>query len=76
MANPLFKALGGMAPNMNMMGMIQQFRSNPVGMLKQRFNIPDNMSNPNAIIQHLMNSGQLTQAQYEQARQIAQNFKF
>lgn len=76
MANPLFQAMGGMASNMNLMGMIQQFRTNPMGILKQRFNIPNDLSNPNAIIQHLLNSGQLSQSQYEQARQMAQNFKF
>lgn len=73
MGNPLFNALSG--ANMSLFGAMQQFRSNPMAMLRQRFNIPDNLSNPNAIIQHLLNSGQLSQAQYEQARQIAQNFK-
>ena len=72
MGNPLFNALSG--ANMSVFGAMQQFRNNPMAMLRQRFNIPDNLSNPNAIIQHLLNSGQLSQAQYEQARQIAQNF--
>lgn len=74
MGNPLFNAFS--SANAGIMGMMQQFRNNPMGMLKQRFNIPDNLSNPNAIIQHLLNSGQLSQAQYEQARQMAQQFGF
>lgn len=62
--NPLF--------NMNM---LSQLRSNPLGMLRQMgFNVPQNLNDPNAIIQHLMNSGQVSQAQYEQARQMAQQF--
>ena len=71
--NPLFNALGGMmSGNAGVMGIINQFKSNPMAMLRQRFNIPDNINDPNAVIQHLMNTGQLSQAQYEKARQMAQ----
>lgn len=73
--NPLFNALGGMmSGNAGVMGIINQFKSNPMAMLRQRFNIPDNINDPNAVIQHLMNTGQLSQAQYEKARQMAQQF--
>lgn len=46
--------------------------SNPGAMLRQRFNIPDgvNMNDPNSIIQHLLNTGQITQAQVNQAMQM------
>lgn len=77
MGNPLFSALGGLANGggMNPMALLQQLRSNPLGVLRQYgFNVPDNMSDPNAIIQHLMNSGQINQNQYNQARQMAQQF--
>lgn len=70
MANPFFSALGG---GMNPMAMLNQLKSNPLGMLRQRgFNVPDNLTDPNAIIQHLMNSGQINQQVYNQARQMAQ----
>ena len=60
---------------MQIMSMLPQLRSNPVGFLKQYgFNIPENVTSPNDIIQHLMNSGQINQAQYNQARQMAQQF--
>lgn len=60
---------------MNPMQMVQQLRSNPMQFIRQAgFNIPQNLSDPNAIIQHLMNSGQVSQAQYNQARQMAQRF--
>lgn len=59
-------------PGVNPMQMVQQLRSNPVQFLRQSgYNIPNNLSDPNAIIQHLMNSGQVSQQRYEQARQIA-----
>lgn len=64
-----------MMPN-NPMQMLQQLRQNPVQVLRQAgLNIPDNLSDPNAIIQHLMNSGQISQQRYEQARQMAAQFK-
>lgn len=61
---------------MNPMQMIQQLRQNPVQMLRQAgLNVPDNLNSPNDIIQHLMNSGQISQQRYEQARQIAAQFR-
>ena len=43
--------------------MYSQFRQNPGAMLSQRFNIPQGMKSPQDIIQHLLNSGQITQNQ-------------
>lgn len=78
MANPIFNALGGvMNGGMNPMQMLSQLRSNPLSMLRQAgFNVPDNVGSPQAIIQHLMNTGQISQSQLNQAQQMAQNFKF
>lgn len=70
--NPFYNALGGRG---NPMQMLAQLKSNPLGFLRQYgFNVPDNISDPNAIIQHLMNSGQINQSQYNKARQMAQGF--
>lgn len=67
---------GGNMPRMNPMQMLQQLRQNPVQMLRQAgLNVPDNLTSPNDIIQHLMNSGQISQQRYEQARQMAAQFK-
>lgn len=55
---------------------IQQFQSNPMGMLTQRFNIPQNMNNPQEIVQYLLNSGQITQDQVNQAMQMKNNPMF
>ena len=47
------------------MNMYQQLRSNPMQLLARRFNLPQgiNMNNPNDIIQHLLNTGQISQQQ-------------
>ena len=65
-----------MANGINVMQQIQQLRANPMQFLRQAgYNVPDNINDPNAIIQHLMNSGQVTQQRYEKARQMAAQFK-
>lgn len=55
----------------------RMFRQNPMQFLMQRgINIPQNIQNdPNAIVQHLLNSGQITQAQYNQAAQYARQLQ-
>lgn len=59
----------------NPMQMLAQLRANPMQFLQQAgFNVPSNVNDPNAIIQHLMNSGQINQQQYEQARNMARSF--
>ena len=66
---------GGNMPQMNPMQMLQQLRQNPAQMLRQAgLNVPDNLSSPNDIIQHLMSSGQVSQAQYNKAREMAKMF--
>lgn len=62
---------------MNMMGMLQQFRQNPMQMLLQRrMNVPQNMVNdPGAILNHLLQTGQVSQQQVNQAYQMAQGFR-
>lgn len=63
--------------NNNILGMLQQLQSNPLQMLSPKFNIPQdlNIKDPNAIIQHLMNTGQVSQQAYNNARNMAMNFK-
>lgn len=59
----------------NMMQMLGQLKQNPMALLQRaRLNVPANLSDPQQMIQHLMNSGQITQQQYDQARQMAQMF--
>lgn len=65
-----------MAGNINdLMNMYQQLRSNPAQLLARRFNIPQNinLSDPNEITQHLLNTGQITQEQYNNANSMRNN---
>lgn len=72
MSNPFFNALGG---GMNPMAMLSQLRTNPLGLLRQAgYNVPENVNNPQQIIQHLMNSGQISQQQLSNAQAMAQRF--
>jgi hypothetical protein len=50
-------------------------RSNPAQMLSQRFNFPQNMNmnDPGAILQYLLNSGQVSQAQVNNAMGMRNN---
>jgi hypothetical protein len=66
-----------MMPN-QILGMLQQFKSNPMQMLMQkRMNLPQNvpMNDPNAILNHLLQTGQISQQQINNAYQMAQQFK-
>lgn len=59
----------------NMMQMLMQLKSNPMAVLGQRFNLPQNMTDPNAILQHLLNTGQVSQSQVNQAMQMRNMFQ-
>ena len=54
---------------------LQQFKANPMQMLLQRrLNVPQNMMNdPSAIINHLLQTGQINQNQINQAYQTMQS---
>lgn len=57
--------------------MIQQIKANPVQfLLQRRLNIPANISSdPQAILNHLMRTGQVSQEQVNNAYQMAQRFR-
>jgi RIO-like serine/threonine protein kinase len=59
----------------NIIAMFQQFMGNPMQMMQRSgLNIPQNIANdPNAIIQHLLSSGRMSQQQYNQLQQMANN---
>jgi hypothetical protein len=58
---------------MNPMQIISQLKSNPAMLLSQRFNIPQGMNDPNQIIQHLLNTGQVSQDAVNRAMQMKNN---
>lgn len=57
----------------NVMALFTQFMRNPAAaMASSKLNIPKEIQNdPNAIIKHLMSSGQMSQDNYNKARQMA-----
>lgn len=59
----------------NFMSMLSQIKNNPMAILGKRFNLPQNMNNPNEIIQYLMNTGQVSQTMYNQANEAANQLK-
>ena len=65
-----------MMPN-QFAGMLQQIKANPIQFLMQRrFNLPSNVpaNDPQAILNHLLRTGQVSQQQINNAYQMAQRF--
>lgn len=65
-----------MMNNVNdVMNIFQQLKQNPLQILSRRFNLPQNMNtnDPNSIIQHLLNTGQVTQSQVNQVMGMRNN---
>lgn len=82
MSNPIFNALFGQraipqpSPQTNsgpgnIFQMAQKFKSNPVGfLLEKRMNVPSGISNdPNAMLNYLLSTKQISQSQIDEARQ-------
>ena len=66
-----------MMNNNNILGLLNGLMSNPMQILSQRgFNLPQNMNDPQAIVQHLLNTGQISQNQVNQAMQMRDNPMF
>ena len=67
MPSPLYQQF---QPQNNFVTMLNQFKQNPMAMLSRRYNIPQNMNDPNQILQHLLNSGQVSQEQVNRVMQM------
>lgn len=63
--------------NQNIFQMVSQIRQNPMGFLASMgINIPQNIgTNPNDITKYLIDSGKVSQQQYDQAVKMANQFK-
>lgn len=72
MPNPFYSAMVGNNLQ-NLFGAAQQFKANPIGFLLQKrvgVNVPQNIANdPNAMLQHLINTGQVNPSRVEAAKQ-------
>lgn len=70
-----FNQLGG-HQRPNPMQMMQQLRADPTGFLRQAgLNVPSGITDPQQMINHLMQSGQVSQQRYQQAMQMMQGMK-
>lgn len=62
-----------MIPN-NLLNQLNSLKANPMQYLMQsKFNIPSNLNNPNDIIQHLLNTGQISQSQLNAVQGMRNN---
>ena len=63
--------------NPQMLMMLQQFKSNPMQLLSKKFNIPDgvNVNDPNAILNHLLSTNQVTKQQIDSFQNVKNLFK-
>ena len=67
MSSPLYQQF---QPQNNFVSMLNQFKQNPMAMLSRRYNIPQDMNDPDQILQHLLNTHQVSQAQVNKVMQM------
>lgn len=66
----------GMAPANMLQQAIETAKANYVNILQQKgLTIPDGMTDPQQMVQHLVQSGQVPQARYQQAVQMMQRMR-
>lgn len=70
MPSPIYQQL---QPDNSFESMLMQFKQNPWPILSQRFNIPTNLSDPNQILQYLLNTNQVSQQQVNNIMQMKNN---
>lgn len=68
MPNPLYQQLNQQSNSP--IDMLEQFKQNPLAILGQRYNIPQGMTDPNQILQHLLNTNQVSQDQVNRVMQM------
>lgn len=70
----LFDTLGSTPTNP--LAMVQQLRQNPAMMLRQAgYNVPANITNPQQIVNHLLQTGQISNGRLAQAQQMMRMMK-
>jgi hypothetical protein len=84
MSNPLFEQLGGRIVgvqnqnnrNFGPLQRLSELKRNPAAALRNAgYSIPDGLSNPQQILNHLLQSGQIDQGRLAQAQQLARMFR-
>ena len=67
MVSPLYQQF---QPQNNLLSMLTQFKQNPMAMLSRKYNIPQNMNDPNQILQYLLNTNQVSQSLVDRIMQM------
>ena len=70
MPSPMYQQF---QPQNNFLSVLTQFKQNPLSVLSQKFNIPQNMNDPNQILQHLLNTNQVSQDQVNRVMAMQNN---
>lgn len=73
MSSPIYQQF---QPQNNFLTMLNQFKQNPMAMLSKRYNIPQDMNDPNQILQHLLNTKQVSQEQVNRVMQMKNDPQF
>ena len=68
MPSPIFNQQNQQRPSL--MSALNQLKQNPAQILGTKYNIPQGMTNPEEILQHLLTTGQVTQGQVNQVMQM------
>lgn len=69
MSSPIFQQY---QQKPDLMTMLSQLKQDPVAMLSTKYSVPQGMTNPNEILQHLLTTGQVTQDQVNKIMQMQQ----
>lgn len=70
MPNPLYQQS---QPQNDFLSMITKFKQNPIAALSQKYNIPQNITDPNQILQHLLSTNQVSQDQVNRVMAMKNN---
>ena len=73
MPSPLYQQFQPQNPLLNM---LVQLKQNPAAVLSSRFSIPFSMTDPNEILQYLLNTNQVSQQQVNNLMQMKNNSQF
>lgn len=86
MSNPLFNLLGGTIAGggpirnqngpVNPLQRLSELKGNPTEFIRNAgYSIPDGLNDPNKILNHLLQSGQIDQGRINQAQMLARRFR-
>lgn len=73
MSSPIFQQF---QQRPNMLTILSQLKQDPVAMLSTKYNVPQGMTDPNAILQHLLTTGQVSQDQVNKIMQMRNDPRF